>query len=421
MQTASQLSHCSRYSNDAARQESREDAQAPLAMADRKLRDVNSQMRWQQERQRPAEAAKKLTAENERKRRAAREREKTRSDHRELDPQLGCKLGFTSVRSHLTVEAGLWGLIVQYRVGLSTFLCFFAFGCVATPPMAPDISLPLKAIVLHATCELRDALAAFQRPPPGERLPPRFPEHWSMSIQLTPKVDTDFNARVGLTGTTKGPGDKKTYFNAFSIAGPGAGADVKTWKSGAVTYYVSGHDLLNTALPRIDCTDARSTLHALAQDFGIHDWLRRLIDSANQNQLKGLVTFDKPTFGAELTIRLDGTGNFTYNFPLGTDFGSVGGWYEVDTILSIAFTPDPKPAPEPVQFPSLPKAKGTPLSEEFTTFRENANPSFRPAPRIRQPRRVAPSAAPQGVSPEAKERLDSQQFEQTLRNLQFNR
>ncbi|MET4802826.1 hypothetical protein [Bradyrhizobium sp. LB11.1] len=288
--------------------------------------------------------------------------------------------------------------------------------------MAPDISLPLKAIVLHATCELRDALAAFKDPPPGQYLPPRFPEHWSMSIQLTPKVDTDFNARAGLTGTTKGPSDKKTYFNTFSVVGPGAGVDIKSWKNGAVTYYVSGHDLLNPALPPIDCTDARSTLHALAQDFGIHDWLRRLIDSANQNELNGLVTFDKPTFGAQLTIRLDGAGNFTYNFPLGTNFGNVGGWYEVDEILSIAFTPDPKPAPEAVQFPALPpKTKGPPLSENFTTFRENANPPFRPAPRIRQPRRAAPAAVPQGVSPEAKSRLDSQQLEQTLRNLQFNR
>jgi hypothetical protein len=120
---------------------------------------------------------------------------------------------------------------------------------------------------------------------------------------------------------------------------------------------------------------------------------------------------------------MDGTGNFTYNFPLGTNFANVGGWYEVDEVLSIAFTPDPKPAPDAVQFPALPKAKG-PLSENFenfTAFRENANPPVRRPPRIQPPRRAAPIPAPQGVSPAAKQRLDSQQLEQTLRNLQFNR
>jgi hypothetical protein len=300
--------------------------------------------------------------------------------------------------------------------------CILVCGCTAIPPMAPDYSLPLKAIVLHATCELQEALTFFRdQPPPGESLPAGFPEHWSMSIQLTPKVDTDFNARAGLTGTTKGPGITRPYFNTFSLGtSPGAGVDVKTWKNGAVTYYVSGHDLLNRQLPPINCTEARSTPHALAQDFGIQDWLARLVASANQNELNGTVSFDKPTFGAQLTVRVDGAGNFTYNFPLGTDFGSIGGWYEVDEILSIAFTRDPKPAPQPIQFPALsPKSKAPPPSERITTFRKNAVPSERPAPLSRL--RPTPAPAVQGVSPEAKSRLDSQQLEQTLRNLQFNR
>ena len=169
------------------------------------------------------------------------------------------------------------------------------FACTATPPMAPDYSLPLKAIILHATCELRDALASFENTPSDIRLPPDFPHHWSMSIQLTPKVSTDFNARIGMTGTTRFPGSTRNHFNTFSLgSSPGAGVDVKTWKNGAVTYYVSGNDLLNRNIA-INCTGARETPHALAQDFGIHDWLSRLVASANQSELKGVVEFDKPT------------------------------------------------------------------------------------------------------------------------------
>jgi hypothetical protein len=44
------------------------DAQARVALAEGRLRDVKSQMRWQEERQRAAVAAKTLAAENEKKR-----------------------------------------------------------------------------------------------------------------------------------------------------------------------------------------------------------------------------------------------------------------------------------------------------------------------------------------------------------------
>lgn len=288
--------------------------------------------------------------------------------------------------------------------------------------MAPDLTLPIKAITLHATCELRDALHSFERVPPGTRLPPDFPQHWSMSIQLTPKVDTDLNARIGLTGTTKFPGTAVNHFNTFAVgASPGAGIDIKTWKNGAVTYYVAGRDLLNEKI-HYDCDNARTTPHALAQDFGIQEWLQRLIDSTNQPELAGAVSFDKPTFAAQIVVRLDGSGNFTYNFPLGTNFVNAGGWYEVDETLSITFTQDPKPAPNIVQFPAFTKQKVSEASPEknFIRFREDGQPRIRPPARVRRTPSGAP-AAPQGVSPEAKERLDRQQNEQTIRNLQFNR
>ncbi len=298
--------------------------------------------------------------------------------------------------------------------------CLLAAGCVATPPMPPDFSLPIKAIVLHATCELRDALRSFEVTPPGVRLPPDFPHHWSMSIQLTPRVNTDFNARIGLTGTTRFPGRPVNHFNTFAIGGPGIGFDAKAWKNGAVTYYVAGRDLLNPEIV-LDCTNARSTLHGLAQDFGVKEWLDRLIESANQSELRDTVSFDKPTFSAQIVVRMDGTGNFTYNFPLGTNFANVGGWYEVDETLSITFTPDPKPGPQIVQFPPLPTKQKVSETDSgrFTTFRRTEQ-TQRPPSRVGPRSSVAP-AAPRGVSPAAKQRLDQMQNEQTIRNLQFIR
>lgn len=235
-----------------------------------------------------------------------------------------------------------------------------------------------------------------------------------MSIQLTPKVDTDFNTRVGWTGSSRPTGSTKSYFNSWNLGqAPGAGIDIKTWKNGAVTYYVSGKDLLNPKI-KIDCDNARTNIHALTQDFGIQDWLKRLIESSNQAALGGTVTFDKPTFGAEITVRMDGTGAYTYNFPYGTTFASMGGWYEIDEILTISFTPDPKTPL--VQFPPLPSSAfigQKPIAFSLRKRGPGVAPGAPIAPRARR------SAVPQGVSPDAKARLDQLQNEQAVRNLQF--
>jgi hypothetical protein len=274
--------------------------------------------------------------------------------------------------------------------------------------MAPDFALPLEAIVLHAACELKGALAAFQNAPSNIKLPKGFPDDWSMSIQLTPKVDTDFNARLGTTGTSKGPGSTKTYFNTWTLGqAPGAGVDVKTWKNGGVTYYVSGKDLLN--IP-IDCENANANISAMAQDFGIRDWLTRLVQSTNQNALDGVVTFDKPTFGAEIIVRTDGTGVYTYNFPFGTALGTLGGWYEIDELLSISFTADPATPPSLVEFPPVAKSQGG----KTVSFRLGVNPAPNAA---RTPR----GYVIHGVSEAAKDRLDQIQNEQSLRNIQIRR
>lgn len=286
--------------------------------------------------------------------------------------------------------------------------------------MSDEASLPLQAIVLHAVCELRDALAYFQKHKKEIPQPDGFPDKWSMSIQLTPKVNTDFNGRVGWTGTSKGPGSTPAYFNNWTVgSSPGAGVDVKAFKNGAATYYVSADALLNPKRPLL-CHAANDVPHALAQDFGIRPWLERLLLSATQDNYNLAVDLDKPTFGAEIDIRSDAAGSFTYNFPLGTNFGSLGGYYETDQILAISFTP---PVRVISQFPALVTPARAPRKQprrdqfiqrfEFDTIAPK--PPLRVAP-------AKPAASPSQSVPEStRQRLDSIQLENTLRNLQFNR
>lgn len=289
--------------------------------------------------------------------------------------------------------------------------------------MSDDYSLPLNAIVLHATCELADAFVYFQELKKNRDktidLPDGFPEKWSMSILLTPKVNTDFNGGIGWTGTSKGPGTTPNYFNSWVVgASPGAGVDIKAYKNGTVTYYISGEALLHPKQP-LECEAAKNIPHALAQDFGIRDWLKRLLESRNVNLLHQAVEVDKPTFGAEIDIRANASGSYTYNFPLGTIFGSLGGSYETDQILSISFTPPVKDSPAINQFPIA--VAGVGGGRERKRYRRNfIGQSTREeiAPRVDAP--AATAVAPQRVPEAAKQRLDTIQLENTLRNLQIN-
>jgi hypothetical protein len=278
--------------------------------------------------------------------------------------------------------------------------------------MAPDYSLPLRAIVLHCVCELKDAFKAFdENPDPLITMPDGFPKKWSASIVLTPKVDTDFNARAGLTGTSKGP-NSNTFFNTWALGtSPGAGIDFKSNKSGSLTIYVHGKTLLDP-MNKLDCGEAKSTNHALAQDFGIKEWLDRLMHATGHVDLDGTASLDKPVFAAEITIKMDATGSFTYNFPFGTDFGLMGGWYQLDEQISIAFARDAQEAPNLVEFPPIAEKQAQKQGK-----RKGRAPFQETIQEAQKPRVIR--RAPQGVSPEAKSRLDNIQLEQTLRSLQL--
>jgi len=54
-----------------------------------------------------------------------------------------------------------------------------------------------------------------------------------------------------------------------------------------------------------------------------------------------LASLDNPTFTSEIFVKFTGSGSFTYNFPLGTDFGSLSGSYDLDETLTIGLTADP--------------------------------------------------------------------------------
>lgn len=268
--------------------------------------------------------------------------------------------------------------------------------------MASRTALPLEDITLHTVCELRDAFQAFSEYPNKKALPKGFPDQWSASVAIAPKVDTDLNTRAGLTGSSRGP-NTNTFFNTWTIgSAPGAGIDVKANTNGSVTYYVHAHDLL---AQDFDCSDAHESSHALAQDLGIKDWFKRLIEVGERKGLAGVIAmkFDKSSFGAQVTVKTDAASSFTYNFPFGTNFASAGGWYQVDEQLTIAFAYDPPPVTV-VQYPPLSQQQ-KPIGKKSSKFLNGRLPSgLRPY-------------RPQGVSEQAKEKLDAIQTEQLLRGL----
>jgi hypothetical protein len=262
-------------------------------------------------------------------------------------------------------------------VGAITLGFLSVAGCTVTPGMPPDYALPVAEIIRHAVCELRLALRKIDHSNPSFR-----PSDWVVQITLTPKVDAEFSARAGLTGRSTTLTQK--YFNTWTVgAAPGAQLYAKGHTDGSAAYTIRSSDLLDRQgkLP-IDCDREAPRYHALVRNLGIFDWLSRTA-SAVEGDVAKLARLDKPTYNAQIIIKFDGAGNYTYNFPFGTDFAGLYLGYALDESLSIAFTP----AVKAVRVRTLPEA---PLS----------------------------SAVPAVATIEEKSRLDFLQLEQTLRNLQ---
>ena len=213
------------------------------------------------------------------------------------------------------------------------FASVFSAHCATPPGMPPDFMLPIQNIVLHSVCELRFALRDISVSHPSFTK-----TEWAISITLTPKIDTEGALRAGLTGkSTSLPNPK--YFNNWSVNGPGAEYDMKGHTDGTAVYLVTSAILLDKENKRpLDCDTSSTSYNALTRYLGIRDWLERTAAAAEGS---GLTKLDKPTYNNGITITVDATGTFTYNYPFGTNFLNAMGSYRLDQSVAIAFTADP--------------------------------------------------------------------------------
>jgi hypothetical protein len=253
-------------------------------------------------------------------------------------------------------------------------------GCAAgIPNISNDYALPVSEILTNTTCELRRAFEDIHQNHP------KFDAGgWLIGISLSPKMENEWTANVGLTGKTKAA--PATRFNSWSL-GPGLQADIKGHRDGGVSYDIKSADLLDEAKFPFSCDLTSAHYNALAQHLGIRDWLAELISA--QEPAGKLVALDKPAYNTEVVIVWNGNGSFTYNFPLGTDVAGITGKYTKDETLSIALTKITTTGPIVVQTLPTGGVFGTPAKAVISTT---------------------------STIETAKQRLDQMQLEQVLKN-----
>jgi hypothetical protein len=217
-----------------------------------------------------------------------------------------------------------------------------ASGCAQVPKMPPDFMLPVREIVLNAACELRASLLEIKYRHPS------FLNHpWTISISVTPKIDSEVSLRAGLTG--KSSSVSVPFFNTWAVgSGPGAEYDMKGHTDGGVSYSVKSAQLLDEPGYPLPCDRSSPTYNALAAQLGIYDWLSRTAAAA-EGPMSNLTKIDKPTYNSQIVATWDGAGSFTYNQPFGTDFLGFMGSYKIDESVAVAFVAEANPPTRPIR------------------------------------------------------------------------
>jgi hypothetical protein len=269
--------------------------------------------------------------------------------------------------------------------------------CTAIPEFPSDFEFPSQEILRYAVCELRDSYVELND---KTKFPFFHADTYSIKVQLQPKADQEEDVKAGLTG--KSTTLVKRYSNTWLAGvfpgggGPGAGIDVRGHQDGSVNFLIKSKNLLKKKLS-IDCESNWSPAkHALAQNLGIRSWLLRSSFAA-ENDLQQVTDVDSHGFTAEIYVKFDAAGQFTYLFPLGTAFVGAGAQYYTDQFLTITITSEPPQ--KPVTVVTVP---GDIKSGKY-------------------PIQVSVAAAPaKQVSAETRTRLDLLQLQQTLSNLQVH-
>jgi hypothetical protein len=209
------------------------------------------------------------------------------------------------------------------------FVAAFSVSCSIVPDLPPDLSFPMREILLHATCELQFALRTFDTPQ-FKRFNAR---KWLITIALNPKTDAEITPGFGLTRKVPAVATA-TRFNTWALSAPGAQFDAKTERSGGVGFVFKSPGLIDDHT--LSCDTTSPSYHALAQHLGIREWLGRSVEAM---YVTGTAELDKPTYDSDINIKFSASGSYTYTFPPGIDLASLSGSYAVDEQLNITFAP----------------------------------------------------------------------------------
>ena len=245
--------------------------------------------------------------------------------------------------------------------------------------------MPVQAIMLNATCELRAAFLDINSNKKYEKFKA---DEWSINITLTPKVDTQIQGMFGHTGKSTTNKSALEYITWTLGASPGLRLDLEGHRDGAVSFPIQSRMLLKPKdYPLFGCQEVLSNSKALSQYLGIREWLERIIPASGTG-LSDITHVDKPSFSTQIIVKFDaGNAGPTFFVPNGSTFSpTLAALRKNDQTLSITMTPDPNK--EPVQ-----------------TFPEGAIKTKQ--------------AKQEGVSPAAQSRLDQIQLERTIQNLRI--
>ncbi|MGY4511399.1 hypothetical protein [Bradyrhizobium sp. USDA 3650] len=282
-----------------------------------------------------------------------------------------------------------WGAAFTSAV----FVCLS--GCTALPSLPEDYQFPIDEILRYTTCQLRSGyreLATIKHPRYSAA-------DYTVAVALQPKVDGEITAKAGFTGKNGATGN---YISSWglgaAIAGgaPGAGVDARSHQDGKVSYNLRSEDLINQKLP-VDCEHWSSASHTLVTNLQVRKWLVASTTAA-LNGHNNLAVVDNQGYTAEIYIKYDIGGAFTYTFPLGTDFASASGQYWTDQFLTITITHNAARA-EVIYTNTLP-------SDDF-----EKKGVWKPT------KSAVAREVPGGISPETKTRLDLLQLQQSIQNL----
>ena len=201
--------------------------------------------------------------------------------------------------------------------------------CAIMPDVPPELTFPMREILLYTACELQVSLRTFDTPQ-FKRFNAR---KWLITVGLSPKADLDITPSLGLTQKVPGTASATRYIT-WALNAPGLQFDVKTERSGGVGFDFKSPDLIDDSI--LQCEFASPSFHALSQHLGIRDWLARSVDAM---YVTGSAVLDKPTYNSDITIKFSANGSYTYTFPAGTNLASLSGSYSVDEQLNITFAP----------------------------------------------------------------------------------